>query len=259
MKQNFNYHTHTARCGHASGEDEQYILSAIKAGYKQLGMSDHRPYEGIPAPRDRMNWEQLEGYLDSMQYLKEKYREQSDIKIGLESEFIPESVEETVRLRKRVDYFILGQHSKEPEILVDYCFDCSAEDLEYYISDIEQGLDRGMYLYLAHPEYFMIGQPTFNEKCVEAAHRLAAKCAATGIPMEINLKGISFGKRDYGNGMLYPYPHRPFWEIVSQYPVKCIYGWDAHTPEFLQRQDLIEEAEKELQGLNLQFVKEPLL
>ena len=59
--------------------------------------------------------------------------------------------------------------------------------------------------------------------------------------------------------MLYPYPHRPFWEIVSQYPVKCIYGWDAHTPEFLQRQDLIEKAEKELRGLNLQFVKEPLL
>ena len=35
------YHTHTKRCGHAVGEDEEYVIEAIKAGIKDLGFSDH--------------------------------------------------------------------------------------------------------------------------------------------------------------------------------------------------------------------------
>ena len=29
-----NYHTHTARCGHAIGTDEEYVQAAIQAGLK---------------------------------------------------------------------------------------------------------------------------------------------------------------------------------------------------------------------------------
>ena len=259
MKQSFNYHTHTARCGHARGEDEEYIRCAIKAGYTHLGMSDHRPYRDYPIPRDRMNWEYLEDYLSSMKALQEKYKDQINMKIGMETEFCPEVMEETEYLRNRVDYFILGQHTKDAVNTLDYCFDCSAEDLEYYVSNVEQGLDTGMFLYLAHPEYFMIGQKDFTPKCREIAHRIARKCVETNTPMEINLKGISRGRKKYLHGNYYHYPHRPFWEIVSQYPVKCVYGWDVHDPEFFYRQDLVEEAEKELEGLHLELIKEPLL
>ena len=34
-----NYHTHTTRCMHATGSDEDYVLSAIKGGYQELGFS----------------------------------------------------------------------------------------------------------------------------------------------------------------------------------------------------------------------------
>ena len=30
-----NYHMHTYRCMHASGTDEEYVLSAIKNGYEK--------------------------------------------------------------------------------------------------------------------------------------------------------------------------------------------------------------------------------
>ena len=39
-----NYHTHTTRCYHASGKDEEYVKAAIKAGIKELGFSDHTPW-----------------------------------------------------------------------------------------------------------------------------------------------------------------------------------------------------------------------
>ena len=40
-----NYHTHTNRCMHATGSDEDYVLSAIKGGYQELGFSDHTPWK----------------------------------------------------------------------------------------------------------------------------------------------------------------------------------------------------------------------
>lgn len=43
-----NYHTHTTRCLHATGSDEEFVLSAIKGGYQELGFSDHTPWNTIP-------------------------------------------------------------------------------------------------------------------------------------------------------------------------------------------------------------------
>lgn len=40
--QTFNYHTHTKRCGHADGDDEQYVRAAMMTGFKELGFSEHK-------------------------------------------------------------------------------------------------------------------------------------------------------------------------------------------------------------------------
>ena len=38
-----NYHTHTFRCGHARGEEREYIEKAFAEGLTTLGFSDHVP------------------------------------------------------------------------------------------------------------------------------------------------------------------------------------------------------------------------
>ena len=38
-----NYHTHTTRCHHASGNEEDFVLRAIENGLKIFGFSDHVP------------------------------------------------------------------------------------------------------------------------------------------------------------------------------------------------------------------------
>ena len=38
-----NYHTHTWRCRHADGTEREYVETAIEAGFKILGFSDHTP------------------------------------------------------------------------------------------------------------------------------------------------------------------------------------------------------------------------
>ena len=86
-----NYHTHTARCMHATGSDEDYVLSAIKGGYQELGFSDHTPwkYHTDYVADMRMLPEELPGYVESLRSLREKYQDQISIKIGLECEYFP--------------------------------------------------------------------------------------------------------------------------------------------------------------------------
>ena len=85
----YNYHTHTSRCGHAVGLDEEYVLKAIKLGIKRLGFSDHIFFPGILQPRVRMNEGEVENYLSSINHLKEKYKDQIEIKVGFEVEYLP--------------------------------------------------------------------------------------------------------------------------------------------------------------------------
>ena len=63
-----NYHTHTTRCMHATGDDEDYVLSAIKGGYRILGFSDHTPwkYRTDYVADMRMLPEELPGYVESL-------------------------------------------------------------------------------------------------------------------------------------------------------------------------------------------------
>ena len=69
-----NYHTHTTRCMHAVGSDEEYVLSAIKGGFQILGFSDHTPwkYRTSYVADMRMLPEELPEYIESLQYLREK-------------------------------------------------------------------------------------------------------------------------------------------------------------------------------------------
>ena len=39
----YNYHTHTYLCSHATGEIEDYIKTAIENGIKYMGFSEHFP------------------------------------------------------------------------------------------------------------------------------------------------------------------------------------------------------------------------
>ena len=111
MRQNFNYHAHTFRCGHAAiCDDEQYVTAAIEAGFAIFGFSDHAPYPDRSKPTDRMEYSQLDDYLDSITSLKKRYADQLDIRLGFEMEYFPE-YEDYIRdvLLKKGEYVILGR------------------------------------------------------------------------------------------------------------------------------------------------------
>ena len=259
--QDFNYHTHTFRCGHAEpGSDEDYVQAAIEYGYKVLGFSDHAPYRNWPKKTIHMNWEELDDYLTSLRNLKEKYRGIIDIKIGFESEYFPYTLEERRELRSMCDYLILGQHFSDPiGTRCSYFRTNTDEEILEYADMVCAGLDTGLFTYLAHPDVFMFKQKEFTPACQKAAHMIARKAVETNTPLEMNVRGVTRGKISFPQGEAYYYPHLPFWQIAAQYPVKVIMGIDAHAPRDLVDRQSVIDGFKELEPLGLDWIKEPIV
>lgn len=156
----FNLHTHTYRCHHASGKDEEYVIKAIENGYSTIGFSDHAPYlfpNGYVSSF-RMLPNEAEGYAKSINSLKEKYKGKIDIKLGFELEYYPALFEKEIEFLKtfNYDYLILGQHYVDNEY-EDYAIYSDSPTkspavLDKYISQVILGAKSGYYTYVAHPD-----------------------------------------------------------------------------------------------------------
>lgn len=251
--QNFNIHTHTTRCNHAIGSDEEYVLAAIKAGITTLGFSDH-----VPLPNDhygRMHMNECSDYINSVFSLKEKYKDQIDIKVGFECEYFIEYEEHYRNLLTQVDYLILGQHRVPDNPDIDYCHHASDELVTLYADQVCAGIKSGLFTYLAHPEYFMLGRDEWNNTCFSAIEKICSCAAEYQLPLEINIKGMAKGPVDFIDGPSYPYPHKKALPLYEKYKNICIFGLDCHNPEtFSTMKQQMENFKQETSHLNLNFV-----
>ena len=157
-----NYHTHTTRCMHTTGDDEDYVLSAIKGGYRILGFSDHTPwkYRTDYVADMRMLPEELPGYVESLKTLREKYHDRIDIRIGLECEYFPQYIHWLKEQTKKyqLDYIIFGNHHYHTDEKFPYFghHTDSRDMLELYEESAIEGMESGLFSCLAHPDLFML-------------------------------------------------------------------------------------------------------
>ncbi len=240
----YNYHTHTTRCMHASGSDEEYVLAAIEAGYDVLGFSDHTPwhYDSDFVAYMRMKESQFDDYYQSISKLKRKYHDQIDIKIGLEVEYFKKYLPWLKQLltKYELDYIILGNHyMTSDELRIYYGSACRDNQyLEKYVDDIIEAMHTGLYTYVAHPDLFMRGRNKFDDFAYKQSLRLCTAAKELNIPLEYNLEGAKV-LRDYG---IKGYPCDEFWDIVAKVQNEVVIGIDAHEPDSLKDEDLYQGA-----------------
>ena len=256
-----NYHTHTTRCKHAVGEDEQYVLAAIEAGFDELGFADHVPW---PFPDGyvgaaRMPLAQLPDYLASVSALKAKYADRLPILTGFESEYYPCYHDHLLRMRDMgVQYYILGQHNIEPENISPYVpGECRRdENILRYAEAVVKGIHSGLFAYVAHPDLFM-GCRTdeqFNRVCEEAADMICQAAREQGMPLEYNLLGLM----NETDGCPRGYPSAPFWQYARKYHNDVILGVDAHAPAALLRHDVWQAGTKRVTDMGYHLVERPV-
>lgn len=226
-KLDYCYHTHTKRCGHAIGEDEAYVLKAIECGIKRLGFSDHIFLEGFQEKGIRGDYSELEGYLKSINELKEKYKDKIEIKVGFEAEYLPQYLTYYRNLLKNgtIDYLILGQHNYiQNNQSMSY-----RNNIFLYFEDVIEGIKSGLFKYLCHPDLFMLFTNTWNPTLESLSRRLLKTCEKYDLPIEINITGIRRNR---------PYPSDEFFKLSKEYKLRYVIGVDAHAPEHFNKCDI---------------------
>lgn len=231
-----NYHTHTPRCNHAWGTEDEYVECALKSGLQILGFSDHTPYifPGTYYSHFRMRPELLDHYVSSVLRVRTQYQDKIQIPLGLELEYYPNLLPKLLPLLKDYpfDYLILGQHCLGDEVNEHYSGRATADKghLEQYCNQTIDAMQSGMFTYFAHPDLlnYVGGDNVFYRRQMLRICREAKQC---GIPLEINLLGMLEGKH---------YPNDHFWEFAAEEGCDVILGRDAHEPQQL----LMEEYEQ---------------
>ena len=249
--QNFNYHTHTKRCGHAEEgyEDEGYVKEALETGIKFLAFTDHIPFSNTKDARTnvRMTYDEIEEYIQSIIKLKGKYKGEIDIQTGFEFEYIPEELEHILKMKSMVDKMVLGQHFiLDSQGKVKYFSskqELTDKEMIQYVCLINKALEAEIPDIIAHPDLFLKYRRNFGDKEEFITKELCALAQKYQVPMEINLNEIYReyikAKKQMPNSteqeqielakIKIKYPNQKFWEILSEYKgVKVLFGIDAH-------------------------------
>lgn len=255
-----NYHTHTFRCGHAGEfKDEEYVLAAIKNGFETLGFSDHIMLPGISQEGIRGDYSLLDDYVNSINSLKEDYKNKIKIHLGFEAEALPEFYNYYNELlsTNKIEYLILGNHSYyENNQLVSYFMnsDMLYEDLEKYTNLLIDAMSTGLFKYVAHPDLFMKYFNTWDEQLIEVTNRICDASFKYDIPLEINLACCFDRVPNIGIKEVFKYPYIEFWKIVETKGCKVIVGVDAHKPTRFDRTQNVVDYTLNALNLNLNLI-----
>ena len=246
--QKFNYHSHTYRCMHADMDmsDEEYVQEYIKMGFKKIAFTDHCPEKTVidDRPKIRMKYSQKDDYLNSINSLKEKYKNVIKIESGFEIEYMPGDEKNILELKHDSDKIIIGQHfiyDNDKKLKIFSKSECTDEELYRYGEYIKSAIEMKIADIIAHPDIFLYRRGTFGEVEEKVTRTICESAEKYDIPLEINLNYI-FGKTYFENKkynddpfekqvMKLPnvvYPRREFWNIVSEYNIRTIYGLDTH-------------------------------
>lgn len=229
-----NYHTHTFRCKHAIGMDEEYVLAAIANGYTTLGFSDHGvwKYDSDFKPTIRMDLKDFHDYKQSVLELKDKYKDYIHIELGMEFEYSPKYMDWLNRflVEEELDYIIFGNHYYKSDEYGIYYGYMPKEYVVSYFDGCIAGMKTGLYSYLAHPELIMRNfYLDWNEEIEKQFDRICVTAKEMNIPLEYNVLGMQYNERFHCEC----YPHHKFWELAAKHNNKAIIGMDAHQPSDL--------------------------
>ena len=227
-----NYHTHTWRCNHAIGTEEEYVNAAVEQGFEILGFSDHTPQvfpEGYVS-KVRMEPGELPNYCRIVRSLRDRYSDKIRIHVGLEAEYYPALFSDLIPMLQDqgIEYLLLGQHFLGNEQNQHYNGAPTGDEdiLRRYCEQSMDAMQTGVFTYFAHPDLirFQGDHATYRKHM----RRLCQEAKSCGLPLEMNLLGLWSGRN---------YPDMRFWAMAAEEGCQAILGWDAHAPEQLAKTD----------------------
>lgn len=252
-----NFHTHTYRCLHAKGTEEDYTLAAIKENVEILGFSDHAPFPDKDFGL-RMQYSELSDYINELDRLKKLYSNKIRILKGLETEYHPQYLEYYKELLKNhgLDYLVLGEHTytTSDRNLHNIFFADSTDDYINYANSVCEAMRTGLFAFVAHPDLMFINDKLWDNNCEKACNMIIDCAEETDTPLEFNANGLRRQKQPYLDGIRYPYPHEVFWEKVKEKNIRVIINSDNHIPEQIN-DEYVRLARSMAKDMNLNIIE----
>lgn len=229
-----DYHIHTALCGHATGEAEEYVLAALEAGLAEAGFAEHVPLYWLPpAARDpeiAMPEESFEGYVRTVLDLRGRYPE-IRVRLGVEADFVPGHEDSLAELLAPYpwDYVYGSVHYVE-----GWGFDNPAHAHRYaewdltelyarYFALVSAAAATGLFDVIGHLDVIKKWGHRPPEPLGALYGDLAVDLRAAGVTVEASTAGY---RKPVGE--LYPAPE--LLETLVEAGVPLTLGSDAHAP-----------------------------
>lgn len=133
-----NFHTHCCFCD-GEGQPEDFVKEAISQEFDAIGFTSHSPLEFSPWT---IKEERVGEYIDTINELKEKYKDSIQIYTGLEIDYIPDIYGPRSDKFKKLDldYHIGSVHAIKNEKTGEYLsVDGSREEFEEILYRIFHG------------------------------------------------------------------------------------------------------------------------
>jgi histidinol-phosphatase (PHP family) len=226
-----DYHIHTPRCGHASGELRDYVRAAQGAGLAEMGFADHFPLLHLRDAHLTMDLEEMPLYIAEVEGLRADFPD-LPIRLGIEADYVPEVLCELEELlgRYSFDYvygsvhYVDGWAFDDPRCLGGY----EGRDIHHlyrrYFETLADAAECGLFDALPHPDlvkkFGFRPEEDLGDIYLECLERIAA----TGLAVEINTSGLRRPVRE-----IYPAP--AFLGLCRELGIPVTLGSDAHAPE----------------------------
>jgi histidinol-phosphatase (PHP family) len=197
-------------------------LKAIELGAESITFTDHAPFPGDPF-FDRMRYENIDEYINSLKSLREKYKNDIMVRIGLEIEFLPSYIKHYEELKRsgNFDILMIGQHFYECE-LDKYSFSLDHEELneKEFVGcgkAIVTGINTGLFDVVAHPDRIFRRRREWTSEMEDISMQIVEVAKKNNVLLEQN---------ESSKQCAYQY-WEEFWKLVPQELI--INGLDAHS------------------------------
>ena len=223
----YESHCHTPLCKHASGSPADYALVAEQRGLKGLIVTCHAPLPDGMGIEHRMGPEQFDEYVELVAAARDEFAGRMDVRLGLESDFLPGFERWAEKLHARVPlHHVLGSVHMQTTYYRDRYF--TPDPFAYqqiYFEHLAQSAETGLFDTLAHPDLVKNEAPDEWQFARIQPHikRALDRIARTGVAMELNTSGMNKALPEMN-------PGPQILALIRERGIPIVLGADAHRP-----------------------------
>ena len=224
-------HTHPFQGRRDYDGMREYAEAAVARGLKRVVFTEHAPLDpcfGFDSGH-YLDEREYETYLACAERCRAEFSGVLDIGIGIEADYHPRNLDHVANLKRSypLDY-VGGSLHLHARFWKDETAGLSGD--AYFACALDRTLElieSGVYSTLNHLDFFRWKHDDYDpRRCEERIRDIFAAMVKHDVALELNTSGI---RKNFASFL----PCPEVWRWSLEYPLRRVYGSDAHKPEFV--------------------------